>query len=126
MSFESAATAERRPLSVTERAETRRHGEGTARSRRSNQSQITGRSPIDVSEDITVARNTSDNFYDNARYTSTGYAILGTKCTTYPNVSMNFRCRLIASAQCEDYRATSYVTRRELRFRYGEAVGYPQ
>lgn len=37
VSFESAATAERRPLSDTERAETRRHGEGTATSRPLNQ-----------------------------------------------------------------------------------------
>lgn len=40
VSFESAATAERRPLSVTERAETRRHGEVTARSSPFNQLQI--------------------------------------------------------------------------------------
>lgn len=39
VSFESTATAERRPLSVTEREETRRHGEDTARSRRFNGSQ---------------------------------------------------------------------------------------
>lgn len=41
-SFESAAAAERRPLSVTERGETRRHGEGTAMSRRLNRARISG------------------------------------------------------------------------------------
>ena len=63
MSFESAATAERRPLSVTERAETRRHGEGTARSRRFNQSQIKGRSPINVCKGINVTKNPSGIFF---------------------------------------------------------------
>lgn len=63
MSFESAATAERRPLSLTERAETRRHGEGTARSRHFNQAQIQGRSPVDVSEAITVTQNPVGRFF---------------------------------------------------------------
>lgn len=49
-SFESAATAERRPLSVTERGETRRHGEDTAMSRQFNQSQIQGQRPLDAIE----------------------------------------------------------------------------
>lgn len=69
MSFESAAAAERRPLSVTERAETRRHGEGTARSRRSNQSQIKGSSSIDVSESINVTTDPSDVFFLTRRGT---------------------------------------------------------
>lgn len=58
MSFESAATAERRPLSVTERAGTRRHG-GTAKSRRFNQSQREGRSLIGLSDDKTLEINAS-------------------------------------------------------------------
>lgn len=57
MSFESAATAERRPLSLTERAETRRHGEGTARSRHFNQAQIQGRSRVDAPKDTAVTQN---------------------------------------------------------------------
>lgn len=57
VSFESAATAERRPLSLTESAETRRHGEGTARSRRCNQTQMRWRSHLDVSMETTVTQN---------------------------------------------------------------------
>lgn len=63
MSFESAATAERRPLSVTERAETRRHGEYTARSRRFNQTQREGYFLVDIFEDRTVTVNTEDISY---------------------------------------------------------------
>lgn len=47
-SFESAATAERRPLSVTERGETRRHGEGTAMSRQLNRYKIPGDRSLDA------------------------------------------------------------------------------
>lgn len=50
VSFESAAAAERRPLSVTERAETRRHGQVTARSRRFNQYQIERRESTGIFE----------------------------------------------------------------------------
>lgn len=54
MSFESTAV-ERRPLSVTERAGTRRHGEDTAREGSLNQLQRSGRSLAVVLYELAAA-----------------------------------------------------------------------
>ena len=54
MSFESTAV-ERRPLSVTERAGTRRHGEDTAREGSLNQLQRSGRSLVAVLCELAAA-----------------------------------------------------------------------
>lgn len=92
MSFESAATAERRPLSVTERAETRRHGEGTARSRHFNQSQREGRQPIHVSYDMTMTKFSPVYFANKIRDSAIMPLGLERVFATNVNVSMNFRC----------------------------------
>lgn len=62
VSFESAATAERRPLSLTESAQTRRHGEGTARSRHVNQTQIRERSLFRVSLEMSLTQDPVSKF----------------------------------------------------------------
>lgn len=65
VSFESAATAERRPLSLTESAQTRRHGEGTARSRQANQMQIRERCIFHVSFETKAPKISFSNFIED-------------------------------------------------------------